>query len=147
MSEPHDPRLLHPDDWLYRRVLPGQAPNEQLHAEAFEDGHENLSFYTARRKSPAQVLELVAGAKPVRVLCGTGSRRATAAEMYDAGYRIAKIRVRDILEEGFEFCPADVAGNLVSRKGHVDVRNGQQYAARWARKAVLLGRDETVGSR
>src|SRR5947209_5888374 len=107
-------RTLRPEDVLYRRVMPEHWDDERLLPAAFEDRYENLSFFTARVKSPAEVLDYFAGFAPVKRRCGTGKRKPTPAEMYDAGYRIAEISFASILANGFA-ARADENGNQLDR--------------------------------
>jgi hypothetical protein len=137
-------RILRPEDLLYRRVMPEHWDEEGLLPAAFEDRHEDLSFFAARVKSAAEVLEYFAGFAPVKRRCGTGKRKPTPAEMYDAGYRIAEISFASILANTFA-ARADENGNQLDRNGHVDVIRGQELAATWASEARILSRDETLG--
>ena len=130
-------RTLQPEDILYRRVMPEHWDAEGLLPAAFEDRYENLSFFAARVKSPAEVLSYFAGFAPVKRRCGTGKRKPTPAEMYDAVYRIAVIPFATILANGFA-AKADAHGNQVSQSGHVDIVRGQELAATWASEARIL---------
>jgi hypothetical protein len=125
-------------------VKPDCCDSSGLHPEAFVDQYSSLSFFLHRVKAPSEVLAVFANRGPVRERCGTGRVSATPAQMYDAGYRVAAIRVRVILQAGFQF-KTDAHGNQFGEAGHVDVTNGQEYAATWAAKATILSREETVG--
>ncbi len=144
MSVPRTRRALQPEDILYRRAMPDHCDDWGLLPAAFEDRYEDLSFYLARVKSAAEVLEYFAGFAAVKRQCGTGKRKPTPAEMYDAGYRIAEIRFASILAHGFAV-KRDEEGNEFDRKGHVDVIQGQELAATWASQARILSREETLG--
>jgi hypothetical protein len=125
-------------------VKPEHCDSSGLHTEAFVDNYPNLSFSLDRVKSPAEVLAVFANRGPVRKRCGTGRNGAAPTEMYDAGYRVAAIRVQVILDAQFGF-KIDDDGNQFNEEGHVDVLNGQEHAATWAARATVLPRDETIG--
>jgi hypothetical protein len=124
--------------------MPEHWDSEGLLPAAFEDRDEDLSFFTARVKSPAEVLEFFAGFAAVKQRCGTGKRKPTPAEMYDAGYPIAAIRSATIPANGFA-AKVDEQGNQFDRRGHVDIIRGQELAATWASEARMLSREETLG--
>jgi hypothetical protein len=144
MSASQFKRTLQPEDVLYRRVMPEHRDEEGLLPAAFEDRCENLSFFTARVKSAAEALAYFAGFTPVKRRCGTGKRKPTPAEMYDAGYRIAEMRFASVLDNGFD-AKTDEEGHQFDPNGHVNIVRGQELAATWASVARILSRDGTLG--
>lgn len=143
MPNPSTPRLLEPDDPLYRKVQPEQWDEEGVHPTAFRDKHSGLSLFVARIKSPASVLAMFARYPAVMRACGTGRRVPTPAEMYAAGYRIAVLPSRVIAASNFRI-EVDENGHQFREDGHVNVIDGQKLAISRARNARLLRRDETL---
>src|SRR5437899_334586 len=110
MSAARRIRTLEPGDLLLRKVQPGQWTGDRLHVEAFDDGKQNLSFFLNRVMNPWEVLAFFSRFDRVKEWCGTGGREPTSEEMYDAGYRIAVLRIETVAARGCRF-KTDERGN------------------------------------
>jgi hypothetical protein len=144
MAGPRSARIAQPNDLLYRKVQPGQWDEEGVLPAAFEDRHEDLSLFVARVKSPADVLRHFARFPAVRRECRTGRHPPTPAQMYEAGYRIASIRLSVFLADQFQVRLRE-DGSHFDAEGHLEIIQGQRRAATWASRAHLLSREETLG--
>ena len=151
------PRRLRPDDVLYPAMRPGEYDAQGPLPHAFEyTGIDRttglpsgtLSFSVKGEATPRDALAAISRQSAVRRLCGTGKRAPSPGVMYQAGFRVAALPARDVLEAcrapgaGIHIV-ADGAGNEVEPNGHLQLHGGAGVAEIWARLSRTLTRAET----
>ncbi len=135
------PRRLSDEDLLYRKVDTGQWDEEGLLPDAFIDHYERQSFYASSRRAPEAVLNAFARMNGIRRRFEEPS--LDASKLFDLGFRIAAVTVRDVRDLGCEI-ETDEAGNEFTASGHVNIRGARDYAEELAMISTLLSREETM---
>lgn len=136
------PNLLQATDALYRVIDPDHYEGNTLHAAAFEDAYDDLSFYVDGYARPEDALWACSKRKRAKDLCGTGKNRPSPRQMYNVGYRVARLPAGPVLD-----CPLATKrqgedGSNISGSGHFELTGGQQLADTWARLSRLLSETE-----
>jgi hypothetical protein len=107
-----------------------------------------LSFSVKGEATPRDALAATSRQSAVRRVCGTGKRAPSPEVMYDAGFRVAALPARDVLDAcrapgaGIHIA-ADGVGNEVEPNGHLQLYGGAGVAEIWARLSRTLTRGET----
>jgi len=118
---------LRPDDTLLRLLKPKQWDRDSfvISPEAFQDEHQNLSFYVARLKSARRVLKQFAGYSGLRRAYFGNSAKRSAREMWNRGFGIGTIQCQEIMALNLQFVTG-TDGFQIGKDGHVDVAGGQK---------------------
>lgn len=152
MASSSSPRLLKPDDRLYRVIEPPFWDESGIKADAFEDPHltdpETLSFFVAGLATPRNALSVLAIRSKARRDCGTGKVRPTPEQMFQAGYRVAALSAAVILDAiaapDSLISIEEVDGGHVSKKGHLGIYDGRGLSLTFSKSARLLSEQETL---
>ncbi len=114
-------RSLQPGDLLLRKVAPDQWHASPYHAgpEAFAPREDGLSLFSARLSSPHKVLGFFVRFRSVWRQVGQ-NRPPTVSEMVQAGYRVAEIDAKTLLDLGVSIRQTE-DGYDCRPDGHVDV--------------------------
>jgi len=119
--------MLRPDDTLLRLLKPKQWDRDCLviSPEAFQDEHQNLSFYVARLKSARGVLRQFAGYSGLRRAYFGNDAKRSDRQMWDRGFGIGAIQCQEIVALGLQFVTRN-DGFQIGKDGHVEVAGGQK---------------------
>jgi hypothetical protein len=132
------------NDYLYRRLRPGQFSIEQMSVEhtAFLDPNweqmKGLSVYWGAIARPRDLLDLFAQFRRVQA----DFRNPTAEDLVDRGFGIGKLSVGTIYDLGLDFRKKGDGTIQIKRDGHVDVVNGHYFAAELAMHTMPLLRSQ-----
>lgn len=145
------PRKLAPDDVLYRRLdaIEGHwdAANGECYYPAFADEDKNppysaMSVFAAKEfESPSAFLE--SQRKNICRMCKVPDTGQRAEELYELGFGVAAITVKDALDLGLQF--KDYDGGDYNPKGHADIIDGQSQALAFALRAKVLSEKDLFG--
>jgi hypothetical protein len=133
------------DDYLYRRLRPGQFNIEQMSVDrtGFIDANwesmKGLSVFWSAIATPRTVLDLFADLRGVQRDLGN----PTAEELVDRhGFGIGILSVNDIYELGLDFFKKGNGDIQIKPTGHVDVVRGHQFAIELAKRTTPLLRSQ-----
>jgi hypothetical protein len=102
MATTPGPRILLPQDTVYRVIEPRFWDAEGIKADAFEDPHlaspETLSFFVKGYATPRVALGVIGNRKQARIDCGTRNRKPSPEQLCQARYRIAELSASILLE-------------------------------------------------
>ena len=150
------PRRLGKDDYVYRVIDPEHRDDNGPLAIAFQDPdteYESLSFFVATVATPCFTLSYLARFRRAKSVCNTGDFEPSPGQMYDCGYRIARIPAAFILGaiDSTRSHERPIAikkhGNDdYNNKGHLNLLNGRFYAQTLAKRSGLveLSREESL---
>jgi hypothetical protein len=150
------PRRLGKDDYVYRVIDPEHRDENGPLAIAFEDpGKEyaSLSFFVASAAPARYALSSLARFDRAKVVCNTGNAEPSPEQMYNHGYRVARIPASFILK-AIESTGSNARSVAIKKhgkddynnKGHLNLLNGRYYAQTLAGNSGLveLSREQTL---
>jgi hypothetical protein len=151
------PRRLGKDDYVYRVIDPEHRDDNGPLAIAFQDPgteYESLSFFVATVATPCSALSALARFDRAKSFCNTGNSELSPDQMYDVGYRVARIPASFILAAieatSMNEKPISIKKHKnddCNNKGHLNLLNGRFYVQILAKDSglVVLNREETLG--
>jgi hypothetical protein len=95
------PRQLGKNDYVYRVIDPEHRDENGPLAIAFQDpgkDYASLSFFVERAATPSDALAILSQFSRAKKLCGTRGTPPSAEQMYDHGYRVARLPAKFILK-------------------------------------------------